>query len=62
MRHGDPVPLYVRTLQTIRARIASGAYPPGSQLPTDGALVQEFGVGGQTVCSAVQELVSAGLI
>lgn len=62
MRRGGPVPLYFQILQTIRARIASGAYPAGSQLPTDEALIQEFGVSRHTVRSAVQELVSIGLI
>ena len=62
MRRGGPVPLYFQILQTIRTRIASGAYPAGSQLPTDEALMQEFGVSRHTVRSAVQELVSAGLI
>lgn len=62
MRRGGPVLLHFQLFQILRARVASGVYALGSQLPTDEALMQEFRFGRHTVRSALQELVSAGLI
>ena len=36
--------IYLRIEEEIRNRIASGVYPPGSQLPTEKELVDEFQV------------------
>jgi len=62
MRRNGPVPLYYQILQVLRERIGSSQYPKGSQLPTDDALMREFGVSRHTVRAALQELVSAELI
>ncbi len=61
MRAG-PVPLYHRVFTALRARIASGTYPLGGQLPTESALITEFGVGRHTVRAALQQLEQEGLI
>src|SRR5580704_12456218 len=57
-----PVPLYHRVFIALRGRIADGKYAVGSQLPTESALVTEFGVGRQTVRAALQQLDQEGLI
>jgi GntR family transcriptional regulator len=59
---GHPVPLYHQILQLLRDRIASGHYPVGRQLPTDAALMREFGVSRHTVRAALQELVSTEIV
>jgi GntR family transcriptional regulator len=62
MRRSGGVPLYHQVLQVVRGRIAAGDYAAGAALPTDEALVREFGVGRQTVRTALQQLVAEGLI
>jgi len=56
------IALYLRLANIFRARIRSGAWPAGSQLPTIPELTQEFGVGTITVRQAFQILVEEGLI
>ncbi|WP_031058627.1 GntR family transcriptional regulator [Streptomyces sp. NRRL F-5702] len=46
----------------LRHRINSGAFPPGSQLPTNAALMAEHGVSKATVTKAISELVDEGLV
>lgn len=57
-----PVPAYYRIYQVLTERIASGVYKLGSQLPTDGELMAEFGVSRHTARSAVELLVSGKLV
>jgi GntR family transcriptional regulator len=54
--------LYHQILRVLRARLASGEYAVGAQLPTDNDLIREFGVGRHTVRAAVEQLVSDGLV
>ena len=61
MRRG-PVPLYHQIQEIVRARIAAGDYAAGAALPTDEALLREFGVSRHTVRAAIQQLVAEGLI
>jgi GntR family transcriptional regulator len=58
----DPTPAYYRIFQVLRSRVLSGAYEVGSQLPTEGDLIAEFGVSRHTIRAAVQQLVSQGLV
>src|SRR4051795_8991765 len=58
----DPTPAYYRIFQVLRARILSGNYAVGGQLPTENDLVSEFAVSRHTVRAAVQQLVSQGLV
>jgi GntR family histidine utilization transcriptional repressor len=46
----------------IEARIRSGAWPPGHRLPTEHALVADYGCARMTVSKAMGELAAAGLI
>lgn len=57
-----PVPLYYQILEILRGRIHSSRHAAGDQLPTDEALMREFGVSRHTVRTAVQQLVADGLI
>jgi len=56
------LPLYVRLAQTIGDRIASGAYPVGSLLPTEAELGLSFGVSRYTVRQAILHLRNQGLV
>jgi GntR family transcriptional regulator len=55
-----PLPLRVRDL--ILDEIRSGKLEPGQQLPPEGALSEEFGVGRSTIREAVKLLVNDGVI
>ena len=46
----------------IEARIRSGAWPPGHRLPTEHALVAEYGCARMTASKAMSALAAAGLI
>jgi DNA-binding GntR family transcriptional regulator len=64
MKH--PVPqrafLYSDLISALRARIASGAYPPGSRLPSLSELIKTFNVSAITVRRALRELAYEGLV
>jgi GntR family transcriptional regulator len=49
-------------VNSIKARIDSAEYRPGSRLPTEAQLCEEFGVSRATVRSAVKELDVTGLV
>ena len=55
-------PKYAQIVMEIRRRIESGEYQPGDTLPTEAALVKEFGVGRTTVVRALQILQQDGWI
>lgn len=54
--------IYLRIEEEIRNRIASGVYPPGSQLPTEKELVDEFQVSRLTISKSLSNLVGEGLV
>ncbi|MBO3748974.1 GntR family transcriptional regulator [Streptosporangiaceae bacterium NEAU-GS5] len=54
--------LHPKIADRIRQRIANGAYPPGSRLPTVNAFVEEFGVSANTVQRAMTALEAESLI
>ena len=60
--HEAGVALWRQISQHLERDIASGAYPPGAQLPTEGALAHTFAVNRHTVRRALEELSRAGLI
>ncbi len=49
-------------LQLLEARISDGTYPPGSALPAERELTEEFGVSRITVRNALERLQSRGLV
>ncbi|SKA14284.1 Transcriptional regulators [Marinactinospora thermotolerans DSM 45154] len=53
---------YTRIAETLRRRIADGDLPPGSALPSEAALGQEFRVSRTTVRRALATLEGDGLV
>lgn len=58
----SPLPYYYQLRELIRDQILSGAWPPGSQLPTEAEMLQAFDVSRTTVRQALAELENEGLI
>jgi len=55
-------PVYQQVADSIRAKIRAGEFAPGSQLPTEKALLEEFEVARATVRQGLTVLVNEGLI
>lgn len=55
-------PQYMRLAQVLLGEIRDGLYPPGSLLPTEAELCQQFGVSRITVRGALKELASQGMV
>ncbi|MFN7783098.1 MAG: UTRA domain-containing protein [Lysobacterales bacterium] len=56
------LPPYARIKAELKNALARGDYAPGAQLPSESALVAEFGVSRMTVGRALNELATEGLI
>lgn len=56
------VPLHQQVTQAITRQIEQGALPPGSMLPPEVELAQQFGVSRHTVRAGISALVRAGLL
>ncbi|MFJ3811577.1 GntR family transcriptional regulator [Streptomyces sp. NPDC090073] len=57
-----PDPLYEQIAAILASRIADGTYPPRRRVPSEAAIVEEFGVSRPTARAAVQLLVERGLV
>lgn len=57
-----PEPLWHQVAETLRGRIESGQWRPGSQIPTEDVLCDTLGVSRITVRHAVQRLETEGLL
>src|SRR5919201_2582585 len=57
-----PVPKYHRVKEAVLARIVDGTWPPGTLLPPEPELCQEFGVSRITVRKAIGDLVHEGKV
>ena len=55
-------PRYLQLAQTLLNEIEAGKHPVGSQLPTEFALCEQFGVSRATAREAVKRLVQMGLV
>jgi GntR family histidine utilization transcriptional repressor len=53
---------YARVKQHLKQGLASGHWPPGALMPSEAALVVEFGVSRMTVNRALRELQAEGLV
>src|SRR3954469_5854989 len=53
---------YKGITEALRARLASDAFEPGAALPSEAALVAEYGVARNTVRRALNRLAEEGLI
>lgn len=58
----ERVPDYRRVVEYIRAKIRSGEYPPGHQIPSKNQLVEQLGVKGGSVDTAMAVLDDSGWI
>ena len=58
----DNAPIYLQIVSTLKGNIASGAYPPGSRLPSVRDLAMEAGVNPNTMQRAFAELEREGLV
>jgi GntR family transcriptional regulator, sialic acid-inducible nan operon repressor len=54
--------LYQEVLERLMERIRSGAIPPGTQLPSERELMEEYGVGRPAVREALQSLERSGIV
>jgi DNA-binding FadR family transcriptional regulator len=57
-----PASLSQRVVDALSARIAAGALKPNERVPTEPALMQEFGVSRSVVREAISRLQAAGLL
>lgn len=55
-------PLYVKLAASLRAKIQSGEYPPGSKLPSERKLMEVYDASRNTVRLGLQRLVAEGLV
>ena len=53
---------YARVKQHLRQGLAERVWPPGAQMPSEAALVAQFGVSRMTVNRALRELQAEGLV
>jgi GntR family transcriptional regulator len=60
--HVSDRPVYRQIADDLRAKIRSGVYPAGNQLPSEAALVEEFGVTRVTVRRGLAVLQQEGLV
>ncbi|OYU85808.1 MAG: histidine utilization repressor, partial [Burkholderiales bacterium PBB5] len=57
-----PLAPYARVKQHLMDALSQGAYPPGALMPSEAALVAQFGVSRMTVNRAIRELQAEGLV
>ena len=62
MANGDAPPKYAQVVAQIKRRIERGEYPPGSLLPSEHQLVDEFGLSRPTIVKALSALRQDGWI
>ena len=55
-------PAFEQIKTYLKSHIASGAWKPGAAVPSEAALIEQFGVSRMTVNRAVRELADAGLV
>ena len=56
------LPLYAQVENVIIGRISNGSLPPGTRLPSEDSLVEEYAVSRTTIRAAMQSLVQRGLV
>ncbi len=58
----DKTPIYRQIIRYINDKIAAGDWPIGSRLPSQRAMAEAFGVNRSTIVSAMEELISYGIL
>ena len=62
LQQQSPIPLYTQIREVLRARILDGTYQPHQQMPSEGDMINLFGVSRITVRQALSDLQNEGLI
>jgi GntR family transcriptional regulator, histidine utilization repressor len=57
-----PLPAYGQVKAFIKKRISTGTWKPGDPVPSEAALMEQFGVSRMTVNRALRELMGEGLV
>src|SRR5919205_4653418 len=57
-----PLPRYYQLKEIIREGIRSGAWPPGSLIPSERELCERYGISRMTARQSITELVNEGLL
>ena len=60
--HGSHVPLYVQAADWLAAQVASGKLAPGTRLPAERDLAEQWGIAYATVRRMTAELRERGLV
>jgi len=60
--YSDPTPARKQIADDLRARIRAGEFAPGSRLPSNIALSEQYGVATETVRAALEELRAEGVV
>lgn len=60
--HESATPVYLQLADILREAIQRGDYRPGRSIPSETALVQEYGVARLTARKAVRVLAAEGLV
>lgn len=55
-------PIYLQLREVVRSKIEDGEYPPGTAIPSENVLAGTYGINRLTVRSAIDALVSEGLL
>jgi GntR family transcriptional regulator, regulator for abcA and norABC len=58
----SPIPLYIQIKDYIREKIETGQWTVGTKIPPQRTLAQAWGVNRSTIVTAVEELISEGLL
>lgn len=59
---GPQSPLYLQLRELIRSKIENGEYPPGTAIPSVGALAEKYGIHRLSVRSAISALIGEGML
>jgi GntR family transcriptional regulator len=60
--HDSITPVYVQLAAILRDGIDRGKYAPGRKLPSEPALVREYGIARETARKAIRVLAAEGLV
>src|SRR6267378_4266591 len=58
----SPIPLYAQVESILAVGIADGTFPPGTRLPNEDELVEQYAVSRTTIRQTIQNLVRRGLV
>ena len=61
IQRGSPIPLYFQLKEIMRAKVQSGEWQPGSLIPSERELCQQYGLSRMTARQAITELVTEGV-